>query len=235
MKQICEIPYDRATAAENMAIDSTLLAFGNEMDEAMWRLYGWTEPAMTFGYSQKWEWIQSMAGSFEGACVRRITGGGIVDHRHDLTYCLTLPPSHACYRSQATDLYRGLHEQIEAILLDLGFPCELAPCTDDCGNASTGKGVCFQAPEPFDVIQKPSGMKLAGAAMKRNKDGILIQGSLDLRGLQGLSQDVFKREFGSALSRWLDLEKLDFTGTLPLNTLLQERDRFSSPEWNQRR
>ena len=78
-------------------------------------------------------------------------------------------------------------------------------------------------------------MKLAGAAMKRNKDGILIQGSLDLRGLQGLSQVVFQREFGSALSRWLNLEKLESTGTLPLDTLLRERNRFSSAEWNLRR
>ncbi len=79
--QICEITYDSASATDNMAIDATMLDFGGKMGQVMWRLYGWDEPAITFGYSQNWSWIQAYMHDFEGVCIRRTTGGGIVDHR----------------------------------------------------------------------------------------------------------------------------------------------------------
>lgn len=235
--QICEITYDSASATDNMAIDATMLDFGGKMGQVMWRLYGWDEPAITFGYSQNWSWIQAYMHDFEGVCIRRTTGGGIVDHRHDLTYALSLPPVHPLHREPATNLYRDLHQHIAGILLDLGFSADVAPCSKPCGegNSILPTGICFEAPEPYDVIQKPSGVKVAGAAMKRNQSGILIQGSLDLRHLPGLSQDVFEREFGRALAHWLDGERIKFSGHLPLDKLIEERDRFSSKEWNQKR
>ncbi|HSH09801.1 MAG TPA: hypothetical protein VK995_05400, partial [Oceanipulchritudo sp.] len=119
-----------------MAIDSTLLEFGFQTDQAMWRMYGWAEPAVTFGYGQNWEWIQSQLHDFEGTMVRRITGGGIVDHRNDLTYALTIPPSHTAHRAPALDLYRDLHTLIAAIFLDHGFQAGLEECGKSCGENS---------------------------------------------------------------------------------------------------
>lgn len=235
--QICEIKYATATAAENMAIDATMLEYGASIGEVMWRLYGWDEPAITFGYSQSWSWIQIYMQNFDGACIRRITGGGIVDHRHDLTYAVTIPPCHPFHRVPATDLYRDLHQHIAEILLDQGIAADIAPCRKPCGENAPGmsSGICFDAPEPFDVIKKPSGIKLAGAAMKRTQSGILIQGSLNMQGMPALSIDGFEHEFGGALARWLDCRKVVFSGSLPVDVLRRQRDRFSSVQWNQKR
>ncbi|MGA1204812.1 MAG: lipoate--protein ligase family protein [Opitutales bacterium] len=235
--QICEIPYDSATAADNMAIDAVMLDFGCRMEEVMWRLYGWDEPSVTFGYSQEWEWVRSAIPGFTGAMVRRMTGGGIVDHRHDLTYALSIAPGHPFYRRPATDLYSGLHQQITAILLDLGFKAELAPCQQPCDESAPREvhGICFEAPEPHDVVIQSTRTKLAGAAMKRNQSGVLIQGSISMNLLSGLSRKNFGSAFGSLLASWLGCSRSNFTGTLALDDLLRERKRYSSAEWNRKR
>ena len=45
--------------------------------------------------------------------------------------------------------------------------------------APTGPaGVCFQRAEIYDVVHRDTGEKIAGAAQKRNKHGLLFQGSL---------------------------------------------------------
>jgi len=234
---LCQIPYDTAKAAENMAIDSALLEFGFQTGQAMWRLYGWAEPAVTFGYSQQWEWIQSQFPDFEGALIRRLTGGGVVDHRKDLTYALSLPPTHEAYRAPAPDLYQNLHQRIAAIFLDHGFQAALQECQKPCGDTPPARpaGICFQSAEPFDVIHPVTGVKLAGAAMKRSRMGILIQGSLNLRPLPGLQREEFATSLNAQLAVWLGLEPVAFTGKLSPEVLVREWKRFSSKEWNRRR
>lgn len=235
--QICLIPYDVESAAGNMAIDSAMLEFGASTGQCMLRTYGWSEPSITFGYSQKWDWIQQQLPHFEGACIRRITGGGIVDHRHDLTYALTIPPSHAFHRKPALDLYRDIHTQIAEILMDNGVQADLAPCLENCGDeeTATGSGVCFQAPEPYDVIRPGTPVKLAGAAMKRNQQGVLIQGSLSMLAMPELERTAFSSGIGHSLASILEAEAIKFTGTLPAESLVREKDRFSSEEWNKKR
>ncbi len=234
VQQICEIPFERAKAADNMAIDATLLALGCRLGQAFWRIYGWSEPAITFGYSQYWSWIRTTMGDFEGACVRRMTGGGIVDHRRDLTYCLTVPPVHAFFRQPATEMYRGIHQLITTILLDLGFPAAQQPCLDK-RERNAAASICFDAAEPHDVILQPSGKKVAGAAMKRNRQGILIQGSLNLKLLPGLQRQDFMDSMGISLAHWLKVKRTRFSGVLPPEILLAERERFKSREWNRKR
>lgn len=219
-----------------MAIDATMLTFGSAMEEAMVRVYGWTEPAITFGYSQKWDWVANNIAPFEGARVRRLTGGGIVDHRNDMTYALSLPPQHPFHRKPAQSIYREVHELIASVLMENGIPAELAPCLKSCDESpSLPSGVCFQAAEPYDVIQPSSGVKIAGAAMKRNQDGVLIQGSLNTVLTPGMDRVSFERDLVPAVSGWLELPVVGLKGTLPADTLLKERERFRSEDWNQRR
>jgi lipoate-protein ligase A len=220
-----------------MAIDSTMLEFGSATGQCMLRSYGWTEPSITFGYSQKWEWIQANLAGYEGTCIRRITGGGIVDHRHDLTYALSIPPSHPFHRKPALDLYRDVHTQIAEILMDNGIPADLAPCQDKCGEieAPVASGVCFQAPEPYDVVKPGTPIKLAGAAMKRNQHGVLIQGSLAMLAMPDLDSNTFIIGFSHSLASILQATPVEFTGSLPADVLLREQDRFSSDEWNRKR
>ena len=185
--------------------------------QAVWRVYGWTEQAITFGYSQEWGHVCAAMPGFAGVRIRRMTGGGIVDHRNDLTYALTIPNGHAAFRTPAMELYRQLHLRIADILMEYGIRAEVAPCPGKCGDAVPARpaSLCFKAPEPYDVIDPLSGAKIAGAAMKRNRTGLLIQGSLHRSLLGGLAASLFEDELGQRLALWLQLEPVCFKGTLP--------------------
>ena len=54
------------------------------------RRYGWVSPQITFGYGQKADWVASETQKDLASLIRRPTGGGIVRHGTDLTYCLVL-------------------------------------------------------------------------------------------------------------------------------------------------
>lgn len=219
-----------------MAWDSAMLAAGHARGDAYWRMYGWTEPAFTFGYSQRWEQVIRDIHPFGGTVLRRITGGGIVDHRHDLTYALTLPSGHPFHRVPALDLYREFHARIIEVLLETGFDAVQAPCPGR-GDARPAKsaGVCFQRAEPYDIVDPSSGRKLAGAAMKRSAQGILIQGSMDARLLKSPDSDAFCTALSGRLAEWLNLGQPARAQALPQSHIEEAADRFSSLKWNRRR
>ena len=59
--------------------------------------------------------------------------------------------------------------------------CEAAikeVCDPDPNCSDNRPTVCFEKPELFDVINASTGAKIAGAAQKRSKRGLLFQGSI---------------------------------------------------------
>jgi lipoate-protein ligase A len=219
-----------------MAIDSLMLSVCLPRGQALWRFYGWSEPSITFGYSQQWEWVQQQVAPFEGACIRRITGGGIVDHRNDLTYALAIPASHRFHRRAARELYEELHQGIADAFMEGGVEAVLAPYPGPCGEPAAGQsGICFQSPEPFDVLSPDSGAKIAGAAMKRNHKGILIQGSISRSAMARIEEEYLMKTFATFLERWLEAGPSEEAEQLLPEAIDRELARFISPEWNQRR
>ena len=173
------LPTRRAGAAENMATDFLMLQRYPSEERARFRHYEWTEPAFTYGYSQKWEFIKTQIPEGRFDLCRRATGGGVVDHRDDWTYALVVPRGHPLEDMRATQSYRAVHEALAMALRECGANasvkeiCEPKPDGAECGPA----GVCFQRAELFDVVGS-DGAKIAGAAQKRSKRGILFQGSI---------------------------------------------------------
>lgn len=219
-----------------MALDAAMLSSCLSLDAVLWRFYGWDEPAITFGYSQKWEWVREETPSFNGVRIRRLTGGGIVDHRHDLTYAMAIPATHPFHRRSARDVYEDLHRGIAEVLASYGIPASLAPCPGRCAHSELPpSGICFQSPEPFDVVSPGSGQKIAGAAMKRNKSGVLIQGSLSRTAVPVPEAALFSGHFGRFLERWLETGATQEAAPLPEEIITREAARFASPEWNLRR
>ena len=155
--------------AWNMALDEALLEHANALGFPVFRSYGWTEPAATFGYSQRYADIASWTNL--RPLVRRPTGGGLVPHDRDWTYTLVFPPGHEWHQLKAEESYRRVHEWVSAALTRLQLDTELAAC---CKKEMPGQ--CFIGAEKFDVLL--GGRKIAGAAQRRNKLGLLIQGSL---------------------------------------------------------
>lgn len=237
MSEIRHFPYAEAAAARNMALDVTMLNYGHAGNCVIWRFYGWSEQAVTFGYGQQWEWVRQALGPFEGACIRRMTGGGIVDHRNDLTYALSIPPSHPLYRQAALEVYRALHAGIADIFTSNGIAAILAPCPGRCGETrpTPGTGICFQSPEPTDVIDPQTGSKFAGAAMKRNQHGLLVQGSLARTTPDFPDREQFSRQFGEFIEDWLAGGPSVESASLPTDMVAREEARFSSRDWNRKR
>ncbi len=158
-----------ADAAFNMALDAALLETAPSLGKPVLRFYSWTERAASFGYFQKIAEVTAMTQL--RPLVRRPTGGGLVPHDADWTYSVAIPPGHAWYALSAVDSYRRIHEWVRSGFAKLGVEAELAPT---CRRAAPGQ--CFIGHEKFDVLLR--GRKIAGAAQRRTRMGLLIQGSV---------------------------------------------------------
>ena len=198
-----------AGASENMATDFLLLQRYPAV-AARFRHYDWHRPAFTFGYSQKIELVRAQlpAGETFDLC-RRPTGGGIVDHRDDWTYALVIPRGHPLEELSATQSYRTVHEALALALQSQQIPAVVKLACDPASEGQTcvASGVCFQRAELYDVVNATSEMKIAGAAQKRNKRGLLFQGSISrLASGSAVDWDLFHEEFVRALAAALQIE-----------------------------
>jgi lipoate-protein ligase A len=226
------LPTRTGGAAENMALDFLLLQRYPQTEAVRFRHYEWRKPAFTFGFGQKVAWVRAQlpTGEQMDLC-RRPTGGGIVDHRHDWTYALVIPRSHGWWEARAAVSYRAVHESLVQALRELGQPAGLKT-----GNASgsppPATGICFQQAELFDVIHERSREKIAGAAQKRNKHGLLLQGSIWKPAVAALDWDALGGHFIAALAQatdaaltpapWPDLNEDEVSGLM---------EQYASPEW----
>ncbi len=164
----------KCDAAFNMALDEALLENDSRLGEPVLRFYGWTEPAATFGYFQKFSEVERA--THLRPLIRRPTGGGIVPHDADWTYSFVVPPNHEWYSSKAIESYRRIHEWIQSAFATLKIKMELATESKVQSPKSKVVSACFIGYEKSDVLWH--GKKIAGAAQRRNKSGLLIQGSV---------------------------------------------------------
>jgi lipoate-protein ligase A len=160
------------TGALNMARDEALLETVGVSGSPVLRFYAWSEPAATFGYSQRYQQVANW--THLRPLIRRPTGGGVVPHDADWTYTLVFPPDHPWYQLPAAESYRCAHEWLRRAFALLGVQSELAP-----SEQKEVQGRCFIGAEKFDLLL--AGVKVAGAAQRRNGLGLLIQGSVQPR------------------------------------------------------
>jgi lipoate-protein ligase A len=237
------LPYRAAGAAENMAADFLLLKRA-PVGRARFRHYGWRTPAFTFGYSQQIAYVRSQlppGGSFD--LCRRATGGGLVDHRDDWTYALVVTRGHPVEEMPASQSYRLVHEALAAALVAQGVPAVLKPVpvkvepVDPNGlpaQSGAPAGVCFQRAEVFDVCHAATGEKMAGAAQKRAKQGMLFQGSIWRAAVRtDLDWDRFGENFAAGLATTLGASAVpapwpDEIGDDALDALAEG---YRAPEW----
>lgn len=234
------LPNAFGDAATNMAIDASLL---NTLptNTAAFRHYAWTEPAITFGYTQAIKTVQAIIPENLRLC-RRLTGGGIVDHRNDWTYALVLQSTLPAAQLPATELYAIIHRCLQQALQRQLIESELAPCPRACKPTAMpaihSSDQCFVQATANDVI-RPDGVKIAGAAMKRTRDGRLVQGSIDRAALPDeLDLHAFATSFQQALAEQLALPigTMEAIHSLFNRTLIEaERQRFESMAWQAKR
>jgi lipoate-protein ligase A len=214
-------------AAFNMALDEALLQALPRLGQPVLRFYGWTERAASFGYFQKYADVERL--TLLRPLVRRPTGGGLVPHESDWTYSLAIPPGDPWYALTARESYRRVHEWIQAAFARLGIVTDLS---STCRKAQTGQ--CFQGHEKFDVLWR--GQKIAGAAQRRTRDGLLIQGSAQPPPLPLANADWQKAMCDAA--RFLHgAAWFEFKADAPLSHRAQElaRQKYSQADYNQKR
>jgi len=214
-------------SAFNMALDEALLEAAPRLGRPVLRFYSWIEPAASFGYFQRYAEVEVMTRL--RPLVRRPTGGGLVPHDADWTYSLAFPPTDEWYGLSATESYRRVHDWIRAAFGALSLATRLAPVC-----SKTLPGQCFQGYEKFDLLWR--GQKVAGAAQRRTRSGLLIQGSVQPAGL-GVARSDWERAMCDVACAQ---EATEWTVFSP-DALLAERARqlagqkYSQAGYNQRR
>lgn len=176
---------DKKPAALNMAVDEALLETATT---AAIRFYGWARPAVSFGYFGKFR--EAAEAGVGRDLVRRWTGGGIVLHGTDLTYSIIVP-SRAQYLTRSPlDLYSDVHSAIRETLIQKSVNAVLA-------NSASQKvsDACFANPVRSDVLV--GDRKVAGAAQRRSRVGLLQQGSIQLENLGADFAERFVRNLCS--------------------------------------
>jgi lipoyl(octanoyl) transferase len=206
-------------AALNMAIDEALL---EQVTQPSIRTYRWDHPALSFGYFGKFSDVSGYA--VERDIVRRWTGGGIVFHGDDLTYSIIIPGNDPLFAQSSTSIYENIHQAIREALAASGQRAELvqiesrpdvggrSSCDADDGllgarpsrdgqpglagaRFSMISDACFARPVFADVTV--NGQKVAGAAQRRTRCGLLQQGSIQ----QVVLAEDFEMRFADHLAK----------------------------------
>src|SRR6266700_3901891 len=166
------------SAAMNMAIDEALLEVATIPSI---RFYKWDHPALSFGYFGKFAVVATH--SADRDLVRRWTGGGIVFHGDDLTYSIVIPANDKAFSESSMSIYEKVHCALRDTLEGNGKRAVVAGGGDPGGAAdairtafSAGGYNCFANPVRADVMV--DGRKIAGAAQRRTRRGLLQQGSI---------------------------------------------------------
>lgn len=203
------------TAAEQMAADEVLF---RHAAAPVLRLYRWRAPALSFGYPQAVGDVLPLAAGRD--VVRRWTGGGVVFHGDDLTLALALPRTTEAASWRACEVYARLHEALAAVLEARGTAASVV------GSGRCGGGLeCFRAPVTHDLVRGEE--KILGGAMRRTRDGLLYQGSL-----QGVELPAAADVAGALCARWA---RFDETPELEEEIRRLAAAKYGTPEWTNAR
>ena len=125
--------------------------------------------------------------------------------------------------TQACESYHKVHVWVRRAFKECGVATELCPEA-----RPAGPGQCFVGAEKNDLLY--CGNKIAGAAQRRNRDGLLIQGSV-----QAKPTGIDRKAWESAMlakSEWIEWEPKDvFLGEV--DTLAKRK--YESATYNQKR
>ena len=198
--------------ALNMALDEMIL---RAVESPSLRVYRWAVPSVSFGYFGRYREVSARWPGRE--LVRRWTGGGEVPHGEDFTYTLMVPAAHSFARCAVRESYRAVHLALAELL-----PGASLAAVDE-GDAPA----CFAHPVVADVLV--AGRKVAGAAQRRSRHGLLHQGSV--QGVTWSDDLVFR--LAARLSEQV------FSPIIPATLLAAAAElasaKYSTPSWLERR
>ena len=216
--------------AQHMAFDEACSA---SFAGGVWlRFYRWVPgKAVTFGYAQPFSLVQRAAAAQGFAdCMRRPTGGGMVFHADDLTFSCLFESS-----LRPGEIYKELHGAIQTQLNALApvhawgktAPQAYAPARNGAA------GACFVNPVENDLLAA-DGHKILGGAIRRFERSVLYQGSLQLPGAR--QNPALKRAVINGVEACFGVRLTPQAAGQELLARTEQlvRERYTTPEWNQK-
>jgi lipoate-protein ligase A len=206
-----------ASAALNMAIDEALLEWASS---PAIRFYRWARPSISFGYFGRFQDVAEFQPTHD--LVRRWTGGGIVFHGNDLTYSLVIPIADRARPRMSDKIYREVHAALCEAMNQLGFNVNIVT-----QRPSTASNACFVSPVVADVMIGER--KVAGAAHRRTKAGLLHQGSIQNVDLPPTLPQVFASKLSS------EPETMSLPGSIAERAVTISAMKYGTLDWLKRR
>ena len=159
--------------ADNMAVDEALMARARQTGEAVFRVYTWAQPTLSFGRNQTAVGIYDAQRARDRgiAVVRRLTGGRALLHHCEVTYSVTAPLASILS-------LRESYARINRLLVDglqrLGVAVEIAAPRERA--VAPTAAPCFERPATGELVI--DGKKLVGSAQWRDEGVMLQHGSI---------------------------------------------------------
>lgn len=163
------------SAKANTCIDFALFKAFKSNDLPILRVYSW-QKSITFGAGQKPDEYENLIKQYENNFSKRITGGGVLFHGHDISYSLIIPSSYIENKG-VKETYELICSFVLCFYDSLGLKAEFAKDIKEI--VLSKSAFCQVGFEAYDIII--NGQKIGGNAQKRTKNVIFQHGSIPLK------------------------------------------------------
>ncbi len=165
----------------NMAVDEAVVrSVERGASPPTIRVFGWTPPAVSFGYAQRVEREVSFdrCRDMGVGWVRRPTGGRAVLHWNELTYSVLCSADDPHLGGKILEAYEKISVCLVAGVRRLGVEARFEPHRQSLPvpRAERLTNPCFSSTSQFEVVVE--GKKLVGSAQRRMGSVLLQHGSL---------------------------------------------------------
>lgn len=164
------------SAQENMVIDRILFESFSQTKVPVFRVYSWKK-SFTFGISDEITKLKEKEEliPYQENYAKRMTGGGILFHGHDISYSLSIPSS--CMQGLSVkESYEKICQFLLRFYANLGLNPSYAK--DDTTVYKSKNVFCQLGFEDYDILI--DGKKMGGNAQRRTKESIFQHGSIGL-------------------------------------------------------
>ena len=158
----------------NSNIDKALFKSFKNDSMPILRLYSW-EDCVTLGAGQKLDDYEKLQNSYKNNISKRLTGGGVLFHGHDISYTILVNPN-MIENKDVKETYFLICQFLLKFYEDLGLKADFAKDNKDI--VLSKSPFCQVGFEAYDIII--NNKKIGGNAQKRAKNCILQHGSIPL-------------------------------------------------------
>ena len=139
-------------------------------------------------------------------------------HGEELTFSLVVTRSNGFLKMSSAESYRAIHELIAGILRQAGVGAEVA-----ASHAPKVSQACFENAAQFDLVV--DSRKIVGGAQRRNRRGMLHQGSIQAAGLPADFPEQLARGFSGKITT------RDLASSEATEAELLAAEKYASPDW----